>query len=276
MKKIFSFLATILLTLMFFAVACTKKGSSPDPTGPETPVVPVVPETPKNPDGSVKLLSPKSISTDNLKIDFEYAAGQNYITEIRQSDGTREMITYKENKQLKDYKRFLKDNLLYQVFYVTNANGLVTKGIQYAVEAEGKLITPIGNYQISYNENKQIETVEWYDFKNMLITTKSFVYDDRLLLTGEKITGLAPAKKTYDYDDHTGIFKQVPLIQIFSLENQAFYLLNGKSNIANIKTENRAAADLNFAMEYNNEGYPSTITQTDATRKIKVFKVTYR
>lgn len=276
MKKIFSFLAVILLTFIFFAVACTKKGSSPDPMGPEKPVVPVVPETPKNPDGNVKLLSPQSISTDNLKVDFEYAAGQNYIKEIRQSDGTREMITYKDNKQLKDYKRFLKDNLLYQVFYVTNAEGLVTKGIQYAVEAEGKLITPIGNYQISYNEDKQIETVDWYDFKNMLVTTKDFIYNDKLLLTDEKITGLSPAKKAYNYDDHTGIFKQVPFAQIFSLENQAFYLLNGKSNVTNIKTENRAATDLSFVMQYNNEGYPSTITQTDATRKTKVFKVTYR
>lgn len=275
MEKIFKFLAIILLTLVFFTIACTKKGSSPEQEGPEKPAVPVVPETPKNPDSNVKLLSPESIRTDNLKIDFQYD-GKNSITEIRQSDGTREIITYKDNNQLGDYKRYLKDNLLYQVYYVTNAEGLVTKGIRWAVEADGKLKTLIGNYQISYNEQKQIETVDWYDFQNMLVTTKTFIYNDKLLLTEEKITGLSPAKKAYNYDDHTGIFKQVPFVQIFSLENQAFYLLNGRSNVTTIKTENEAATDLSFVMQYNKEGYPSTITQTDATRKTKVFKVTYR
>jgi hypothetical protein len=274
MKKTSTSLFPFLALLFLLAFACKKKNSPAGPEGPEA--VPAVPTTPVSPGGEIKALVPLSISTDNLKIDFDYATTGNYLTEIRQSNGTREMIVYNDKNQLKEFKRYLKDDLLYHVYYVLNPDGLVTKGIQYSVEAGGKLISPLGFYQVSYDEAKQIEIVDWYDFKNMLIKTRDFSYNDKSQSTGVKTSGSQPSNRTYFYDEHSGMFKLVPQLEILSLEHEAFYLLNVKANLKAIKNENQPDEDRSFEMQYNVNGYPATITQTDAAAKSKIYKIIYR
>jgi hypothetical protein len=274
MKNSKTVLLPLIALLLLLAIACKKKGSPGSSEGPE--VLPVTPTAPTNPGAEVKALVPLSISTNNLKIDFQYATTGNFLTEIRQSNDSREMIFYNDKNQLKEYKRYLKDELLYHVYYVLNNEGLVSKGIQYTVEAGGKLVTPIGFYQVSYNKEKQIETVDWYDFKNMLIETRDFSYNEKALFAGSKTSGTKAFNKNYLYDDRSGIFKQVPLLQILSLEHEEFYILNVKANVKSIKIEGQPAGDLNFEMQYNANGYPTTITQTDAVGKSKIYKISYQ
>lgn len=273
MNKFTALLRTFMILLLLLAFACKKKSGPANIDLPETPEKPVIPT---KPDTQVKQLVPLSISTDNQKIDFQYAATGDFLTELRQSNGTREMILYNDKNQLKQYKRFMKDDLLYQVYYVLDNTGLVTKGIQYKVEAAGKLISPLGYYQPSYNEKQQIESVDWYDFKDMLIKTQTFSYDKQSLFIGKKTSGNPPTNLNFSYDEHAGIFKQVPLIQILSLEHEAFYMLNNKSNVKSIINESEPDADQKFEMQYNANGYPTTITQTNVSGKSKVYKVTYR
>lgn len=274
MKKPSSTLIPFLALLFLLAIACKKKNSPASPEGPEA--VPAVPTKPISPGGEIKALVPSSISTENLKIDLQYAATGNYLREIRQSNGTREMILYNDKNQLKEYKRYMKDDLLYHVYYVLSPDGLVTKGIQYKVEAGGKLISPIGSYEVNYNEANQIENVDWYDFRNMLIKAKAFSYNNKLQFTGLKTSGNQVSSQRYTYDEHAGIFKQVPLLQILSLEHEAFYMLNTNANVKAIKTEDQPAVDLNYEFQYNTNNYPATITQNDATGKSKIYKITYR
>lgn len=274
MKKPSSTLIPFLALLFLLAIACKKKNSPASPEGPET--VPAVPTKPISPGGEIKALVPSSISTENLKIDLQYATTGNYLSEIRQSNGTREMILYNDKNRLKEYKRYLKDDLLYHVYYVLSPEGLVTKGIQYKVEAGGKLISPIGFYEVNYSEAKQIETVDWYDFRNMLIKSKAFSYNDKAQFTGLKTSGSQASSQSYTYDEHAGIFKQVPQLQILSLEHEAFYMLNTNANVKTIKTEDQPAVDLNYEFQYNINNYPATINQNDAAGKSKIYKISYR
>ena len=274
MKTLSTFRLPLLTLLILFACACKKKSGPSGPETPETP--PVSPTVPTNPSAEVKPLVPLSISTDNLKIDFQYATTANVLMEIRQSNGSREMIVYNDKNQLKEYKRYLKDDLLYHVYYVLNEEGLVSKAIQYNVEAGGKLISPLGFYQVSYDEAKHIETVDWYDFKNMLIKTRDFGYNEKSVFAGSKTSGSQPYQQSYLYDEQPGVFKQVSQLQILSLEHEAFYLLNIKANLKAIKNEGQSAGNLNFEMQYNANGYPAVITQTDASGKSKVYKISYR
>jgi hypothetical protein len=264
-------LPAFLVLVLIFQTACKKKGGSSPPDGPEVPVQPV---SPSNPGSEMKMLTPQSISTDRLKVEFVYMTNENRLTEIRQSNGTREMINYNDRGVPKEYKRFLKDELIYHVYYLSEEDGLVTKANQYTVASGGKALTPIGNYQIKYGTQKQIETVEWYDFKNMLMQSEHNTYDNNLLLTERKSTELTT--QTFEYDEHPGIFKHVPQLQLFSIEHQAFYMLNQKTNVKSIRNENHAAEDVKFEMQYNIDGYPSTITQIDATGTRKTFKISYR
>lgn len=273
MKQFRLYLPTIFVLLFLLQTACKKKGGSSSPESPEAPVQPVSPSTPGS---ELKMLRPQSISTDNLKVDFVYTTNGNRLAEIRQSNGTREMIVYNDQGTPKEYKRFLKDELIYHVYYASDQDGLVNKAIQYTVASGGKSLTPIGNYQISYGTQKQIESVEWYDFKNMLITTKHSTYDTNLLLVARKSTGLPPNTQTFTYDDHPGIFKHVPQLQLFSIEHQAFYMLNQRSNLKVISNDNNAAEDLKFEMQYNVDGYPSTVTQSDVANTRKIYKIIYR
>ena len=273
MKQLNFVLLSTLTLLILLTSSCKKKSN---PAGPDTVEAPEIPVNPTNPSGEIKLLIPQSISTDNLKIDFQYASTGNVLTEIRQSNGTREMVTYNGKLQLKEYKRYLRDDLLYRVDYILNSDGLPIKAIQYNVEAGGKLISPIGYYQLTYNDNKQIETVDWYDFKNMLINTRTFIYNTAALFIESTTNGKQPLKQSYTYDEQQGLFKQVLQLQPLSLENEAFYMLNIKSNVKNIRMENQPASDRGYEMQYNASHYPSTITETDITGKSKIYKITYR
>lgn len=272
MKRFHTYLPCILILLLFLLPACKKKGSSSAPDNPEVPVIPVIP---KDPEAGKKVLFPQSINMENLKVDFQYAGTENLLAEIRQSNGTREMILYNAANHPKEYRRFIKDVLVYHVYYLTNQEGLITKGIQYNVSSDGKSVTPIGNYQISYNSHGNIEAVEWYDFKNVLIKSKHYTYDNNLLLTDSKTTDPSMVLN-FRYDEQAGIFRQVVYIQSLAIENPAFYFLNQKSNVKSIVDKGNPAADLKFEMQYNNDGYPSTITQTDVAQKSKVYKITYR
>jgi len=282
-------LPALLMIFFLFHVSCTKKGASPAPDGPEKPTAPVTPpnpaspttptnpRTPTNPTNPTKkVLTPQGITTDNLNVEFKYSVTGNRLTEIRQSNGTREMILYHDNGFPKEYQRLLKDELIYHVYYVTNADGLVIKAIQYAVASGGKAKTLFGNYQISYGDHLEIKTIEWYDFTNMLTSSREHKYNDDLQLISSQSAVKTSTLQSFQYDGSEGIFKHVPHAQLIAIEHPAFYMLNQKLNLQSIKHDNHATEDLRFEMQYNVDGYPSAITQINAANNQKTFKITYR
>lgn len=270
-------LAVLLILSLLFQLSCKKKGNPAMPDAPEPPTVPITPTSPvTNPNPTQKVRIPQSISTDNFKVDFQYATiNQNRLTEIRQSNGTREMISYHDNGIPKEYKRYIKDELIYHVYYMSDPEGFVIKAIQYSVASGGKALTLIGNYQLTYGAQKEIVNIDWYDFQNMLTQRKQNTYDGNLQVADSKSTAAPATSQSFQYDERIGIFKHVPQAQLLSIEHQAFYMLNQKSNLKSIANENQSQKDLKFDMEYNLDGYPTIITQTDATKTQKIYKVTY-
>lgn len=273
-------LPALLIVFFLFHVSCKKRGASPAPDGPEKPTTPVTPPNPASPttptNPTKKVLTPQSISTENLKVEFKYSATGNRITEIQQSNGTREMILYHDNGFPKEYQRFFKDELIYHVYYVTNSDGLVIKAIQYAVASGGKAKTLLGNYQISYGDHMEIKTIDWYDFTNMLTSSRQNTYNNDLQLISSQSTIKASTLQSFQYDGSDGIFKHVPHGQLIAIEHSAFYMLNQKSNLQSIKHDNHATDDLRFEIQHNVDGYPSAITQINAANNQKTFKITYR
>jgi hypothetical protein len=271
MKKLKNLLLLIVLMPMFTATSCKKKGG---PSAPDPQEIPVNPAKPSNPESEVKLYTPLSLITDKLKVELSYLSKTNLVLEIKQSDGKREVIEYNEKNFPKGYSRYLKDELQYKVSYITAENGSVTKGIQYQVE--GKILTLLGNYQISYTEQKQISTISRYNFANKLISTEHFSYDQtlQLLETGDEQTKL-PLQK-YSWDGKTGLLRNVPYAQVLAIENREFYFLNSRSNLNTLKDNMNPTGDLNIRYEYNTDNYPTLMTLTDAKKQNTTYKVTYR
>lgn len=257
---------------IFLAAACKKKGSGVT-ADPENPTVPTVPKTPGQ---ELKTVVPISLTSDGTKIEFTYAASKNLISEIKQSTGSRELIQYNDSGYPKKYERFLKDELVYQVSYVTNEQGLVTKGLQHKAASGGKVLTLLGNYQISYNDNLQISEVNWYDFRGNLTTSHQYSYDDKQYLKSKTTAAGTPSSYTYTYDDKSGLVKNVAYTQLLSIENEGFYLLNNHSNISSIQNADHTSGNLRVVNQYNADNYPATITVTDLGNQNKTYKVTYR
>lgn len=263
-------------TVIFFMIVGCEKKISPNASDSEKPILPTVPTIPKSPVQELKSSLPISLVSPQIKIEFKYATDKNFITEIKQSEGMREEIDYNDKNYPKEYRRFSKDELVYHVFYITNQQGLVTKGIQYKVESGGKVLTLVGNYQISYNDKQLISEVNWYDFKNNLTTSHQYGYDEKQYLISKRTTAGTAGNITYSYDDKSGIFKSATYVQLLSLENDGFYLLNSMANIISVQHKDNATEDLKVVNQYNSNNQPSTITIADSGNRNKVYKVTYR
>jgi YD repeat-containing protein len=273
MKKLKNLPLLIVLMLMVIGTSCKKKGG---PGTPDPQEIPVNPTKPNSPDSEVKLYTPLSLITDKLKIEFSYLPKTNLISEIKLSDGKRETIEYDDKNFPKLYSRYLKDELLYKVFYINNEDGLVTKGIQYKVETDGKILTLLGNYQISYTEQKQISTISRYSFANKLISRLHFAYDQTVQLLETSFEETTLPRQNFSWDGKTGLLRNVPYAQIMAIENKEFYFLNSRSNVNTVKDNVDTANDLNIRYDYNADSYPISMTSTDVKKQNTSYKVTYR
>ena len=275
MRRSTLYLAFTLFLTISCSLGCKKRSATSTPENPESPS-PVVPVVPKPPEPESKRMTPQSLTAENQKIDLAYDADQILLTEIRQSNGTRERIIYKDKHHPKQYQRYLKDELQYQVDYIMSTEGLITRAIQNTVSAGGKVMTPMGAYDISYNDDKQIERVDWYDHQNMLQKSKTYSYNDGKLLTSAAVVIPKGNTETYDYDDKHGIFDQVPFLNVLALENEAFFLKNVQANLKHISNNSQPSEALSFELQYNTTGYPSAIKQTNSSGKSSTYKINYK
>lgn len=265
------FMLRLAVLLLLITAGCKKKESATEPVKPVTPTQPVSPENPKS---EVKTYIPLILQTDNEKIEFKYADDGVQLTEIKYATGTREVISYKDKKP-REYRRYLKEELIYTVDYILNAEGLVITANRYQVESGGKLLTPLGNYQISYNEHKMISAINWFDFRNNRIKNQQYSYDENQLLIGIATIDQNQVNLKYSYDSKSGLLKNTTVNQLFAIENDDFFLRNTKSNLSIVVNGSNAARDVNIISDYNTDGYPSAFNVTDASKKT-VYKITYR
>jgi hypothetical protein len=271
MSRQISIKFSLLILLFFISPACKKKENAGDNEKPVLPTQPFVPEIPKS---EVKVYIPLVLQTDNEKIELKYADDGLQLTEIKYASGKREVITYNDKKP-KEYRRYDKDEMVYMIDYILNGEGLVTRGNKYQVESGGKVLTPLGNFQISYNEQRLVSAINSYDFRNNLVSNHQYNYDENHLLSSITSDDLKPVAIKYTYDGKQGLLKNVTSTQMFAIESEDFFLHNIKSNLTAVVNEGNADKNLNLSCEYNKDGYPSTFTLTKDNKKT-IYKITYR
>jgi hypothetical protein len=271
MSRQYSIKLCLAILLLIVGFACKKKEHPSDPQKPVSPNQPVVPEIPKS---EIKSYLPLILQADREKIEFKYADDGLQLTEIKYATGIREVITYKDNKP-KEYRRYLKDDMIYMVDYILNAEGLPVRANQNHAESDGKVLRPTGYYEIDYNAQNNISTITSFDFRNNFISKQQYSYDEHQLLTDISSSELKPSATKYTYDGKSGLLKNVKSAQLFAIENEDILIHNTPSNITVVTNESDPIKNMKADYEYNKDSYPTIITITAGSKKT-VYKVTYR
>jgi hypothetical protein len=265
-------IAPRLVIFLFFtlSVACKKKDN------PAPVIVKQVPaDTVKIPPVQEKSLVPIKLESDKGIITLKYLEQTGNLTDIENSDGTRESYAYNTDNQLKRYDRYSKGEKVYTVDYLRDKQGNVIQGNQYMVEYNGARVTPTGTYKIEYIENK-ISKVTWYDNNNQVISESLRTYTASGKI--EKITtkGQHAGVYTYSFDDKNGWCKQVNFNQILSIESLNNLFLSSNGNMLKFNEEAVSASELSYVYTYNSDNYPTSWVQSDVKGVKTTYKITNR
>jgi hypothetical protein len=267
---------TCLIQIITFSCicnfACTKKNSpAPTPTPSPTKEVPVVP-TPV----AEKSHIPVKLEAENTMITLKYKGNTMNISEIENSDGTKELYMYNDKDQLKEYDRYEKTERMYVVYYLRDQDGYVTKGNQNKVESNGTVLTPIGSYRIEYTADRKISKVSWYDNSNKLLSEAIRTYSDDGTSLKITTTGQNAGVVDYLFDGKKAWCSRMNYNQVLSIESLPGLLL---SNTGNISKSVGSSADIQsktYTYTYDPENYPTSWIEADAKGSKRTIKVTYR
>jgi hypothetical protein len=258
----------IILICFTLFIACKKKDSQAPAIIKEVPVV-VVPIEEKQ-------LFPITLESDKATINFKYIQQTGNLAEITSSDGTRELYLYKENNQLKEYDRYVKDEKVYAVFYICDKLGNVIQANQNKVEYNGGMLTPAGAYKIEYNTDNKISKVIWYDNIGQVLTESVRSYSVSGALLKISSAGQNSDVSNYSFDDKNGWCNQVKFNQILSIESLNSLFLSSVGNMTESSTESVIASKISSSYTYNSDNYPVSWIQTDAKGIKTTYKITYR
>ncbi len=261
-----------LITMSFLFAACGKKETpAPAPKKEEPEVIVVAP-----PPAVIKILLPVKLESDQETISLTYLKDTDLLSGIETTAGIKEMYTYTDKNELKQYDRYKKLNKEYTVYYLRDQNGSVIQGNQNNVDGDGKVLTPKGSYKISYNSDAHISAISWLDNSRQSLGTseRSFSADGNVVkLTG---SGTSGQHLTFTYDDKKGIFQNVKLKEVLSIESLPYLLFAARGNLISESDENADGNNIVYTYTYGSDHYPTSMTITDSKNKKKVYKITYR
>jgi YD repeat-containing protein len=262
--------ALIIISSLF--AACGKKGSPvPTPNKQKPEVVVVVP-----PPIVTKVFLPVKLESDQETVSLTYLKDTGFLTGIETTTGVKELYTYTNKNELKQYDRYKKINKEYTVYYVLDQNGNVTQGNQNNVEGDGTVLTPTGSYTLAYNSDGRLSAVNRRDHRRQSIGTseRSFAADGNVV----KLTSSEPAGQslTFTYDDKNGIFQNVKFRDVLSIESLPHLLFAARGNLISESDENASSNNIVYSYTYGSDNYPTAMTIIDSKNKKKVYKITYR
>jgi hypothetical protein len=269
--------SSVVFTAALFVIsslftACGKK-ESPVPTpGKDKPeVVVVVP-----PPVATKTLLPVKLESSQSIINLTYLKDTGFLREIETSEGVKEIYSYTEKNELKQYDRYKGTNKEYTVYYLRDQNGTVIQGNQNNVDGDGKVLTPAGSYKISYNSDNHISAVSWLDNSKRSVATSERFYSSSGNVVKLLISGTGEQSSSFTFDDKNGIFKDVKFREILSIESLQHLLFATSGNLLSESDEKASANNVVYSYVYGADNYASSMTATDSKGSKKVYKVTYR
>ena len=267
-----AYLLRIFIICCMFNAACTKKNSpAPAPTPSPIKDVPVVPSP-----GTEKSHTPVRLESGNTIITIKYQGDNGNVTEIENSDGTKELYLYNENKQLKEYDRYDKTDRTYVVYYLRDQDGFVIKGNQNKVESKGTVLIPMGSYKIEYTAERKISKVSWFDNKNILLSEAKRTYSEDGANLNITTTGQNAEVVDYTFDGKKAWCRGINNSQVLSIESLTSLLLSNTGNISKSASDTKDMQVTTYAYTYDAENYPTSWIETDPKGSKKTIKLTYK
>ena len=178
------------------------------------------------------------------------------------------MLSYKENVLVK-YVHFAKNEKVYTADYWKRTNLVIDDVTKYDPRN-----TPLGNYTLQYDAQKQITSIKTYSARNLLLSTKILSYDAAGNMNNSVVTAGTEEKSTFTFDQKNGIFKHVDNTQLISFEFQHKLLSSITNNVLS-RSGTPAVNDYSCTYEYQSDDYPSKVTVTEAGIKT-VYLITYK
>jgi len=271
--KIKSFrLIGILLLIGSFLMACKKnKKKADEPVNPTLPVVIVVPP----PVAEVKKYLPILLEDGKNTIEFSYIDKSSLISEIRYSDGRKDVFTYNSSKQILAHRRYNKDVLNSLMDYYLTTSGQVLRAAHSNVVAN-KFI-PTGYALFEYNANDRPINLKYYDNLRKIVKEEVREYNSTNDLTAATTNteGMASSKISYNYDSKQGMFKHLLNLSLLQIEATDGLFISGNNNVLSVLKTSAGSVNQYFSYTYHIDEYPTTYTFTEGTVK-KTYKISYK
>lgn len=258
-----------VIFVAFIVLSC-KKEKTNFPTK-EEPVLPGPVETTPVEKG---LYIPIKIESSDLSLSFKYKENTALLTEISGTDKSKVVISYTAQQNPQKLEKYKEDKLVYVVYYEQPDKKTTHKALTFDHKDKPSSLSPTGTYQLTYNEQNKISTVNYYNNSNTLIKTDNMLYTTSLNLSA--LNTVNPANSiTYSYDQKNGISSHIPYIELLKLEIDHTILFCSNNNIITAQNQQHPEKNIEVDYEYNKNGYPSSMTITNNHLK-KTFKITYK
>jgi hypothetical protein len=269
--KGFYFIGILLLTCSFLMACKKNKKKTEELVNPTLPVVIVVPP----PVAEVKKLLPVLLEDGKNTIEFTYIDKSALISEIRYSDGRKEVFTYNSSKQILAHRKYNQEVLNSLMDYFMNASGQVLRAAHSNVVANK--YTPTGYSLFEYNSNSQPINLKYYDNLRKIVKEEVREYNSAndLLTTKTTAEAMAPHVITNNYDAKHGVFKHLLNLPLLQIEATDGLFISGNNNVLSVLKTSAGSVNQYFSYTYNADEYPATYTFTEGTVK-KTYKITYK
>lgn len=256
--------------LVAFIVLSCKKEKTHLPTK-EEPVLPGPVETIPVEKG---LYIPIKIEGSDLSLSFKYKEHTPLLTEISGTDKSKVVISYTAQQNPQKLEKYKENKLIYVVYYEQPDKKTTHKAMTFEHKEKPSTFSPIGAYQLTYNEQNKISTVNYFNNSNVLIKTDNLLYTASLNLS--TLNTVNPANLiTYTYDQKNGISSHIPYMELLTLEIEHAFLCCSNNNIITSQNKQHPEKNIEVDYEYNENDYPSSMTIANNQLK-KTFKIIYK
>lgn len=217
---------------------------------------------------------PVKFETGNYSLVLKYKDKTSLLSEITDQRGNKTVITYTEEQLPFKLEQYKNDKLFYIVYYEQPDKKVTSKVKIFDFNAATGGFTPLSSYTLMHNEQQKINKLEYYNTRNKLTDTYTFLYSaSGNLQEMNAMPHPGPATiTTYTFDQGKGISRYIQHNELLVFESDEWFFLCSGNNILSILNQKTPQENISFKYKYNENGYPSTaiITTNGNTETIKI------
>lgn len=233
-------------------------------------------ESPPPPPVETHTYVPVKFETPGYRLVLKYKDKSSLLSEIADANGNKTVITYTQEQHPFKLERYKNDKLFYIVYYEQPDKKLTSKAKIFDFNAATGGFTPLSSYTLMRNEQQKISKLEYYNTRNKLTDTYTFLYSASGNLQEMNATphpGHATIT-TFTFDQGKGISSYIQHNELLAFESDEWFFFCSGNNILNIQHQKTPQDDINFKYDYNENGYPSNVIIT-SNGNAQTFQITY-